>query len=97
MPIGVRRIDSVVPTSPGQRGIDLVRLTGDGVATSVLVTLGTESDIKTIRGAVCPSRITHNIPVAGVLASTGFTLTLAAATDLGNALTMDVLIIGDGR
>lgn len=97
MAITARRIDSVVPTSPGQRGIDLVRLTGDGAATTVVITLGAESDIKTIRGAVCPSRITHNIPVAGVAASTGFTLTLTAATDLGNGLFMDVLVVGDGR
>jgi hypothetical protein len=97
MAIGVRRIDSVIPCDLGQRGMDLVRLTGDGAATTVLITLGPESGIKTIRGAVCPSRISHNIPVAGVAASTGFTLTLTAATDLGNGLFMDVLVVGDGR
>lgn len=97
MAIGVRRIDTVIPADLGQRGIDLVRLTGDGAATSVLVTLGPESGIKTIRGVSSSSRLTHNIPLAGVAAATGFTLTLVAAADLPNTLTTDILVIGDGR
>lgn len=97
MAIGVRRIDSVVPTGLGQRGIDLVRLTGDGAATTVVVTLGPESDIKTIRGVTGCINFTHNIPVAGVAASTGFTLTIVTAALFPNATTVDILIIGDGR
>lgn len=97
MAIGVRRIDSLVPTNLGQRGIDIVRLTGDGAATTVLVTLGADSDIKTIRSVTACINFTHNIPVAGVAASTGFTLTIATAALFPNATTVDIWVAGDGR
>lgn len=97
MAITFRRIDSVVPCDLGQRGIDLVRVTGDNAATTVLITLGPESGIKTIRGCTGAKTFRHDIPVAGVAASVGFTLTLAAGTDLGAGHTVDILVIGDGR
>lgn len=97
MAITFRRLGSIIPTDLGQSGVDIVRLTGDGAATSVVVTLGVDSPIKTIRGAITGSRLTHNIPIGGVVSSTGFTLTLVAAADLPNLTTIDILIWGDGR
>lgn len=95
MAITFRRIDTFVPTSTGQRGADIVRVTGDASATSVLITLGPESDIKTIRACIVGGGVSsNNIPLAGVAASTGFTLTFGAAPP---AVSFDAIIIGDGR
>jgi hypothetical protein len=74
-----------------------VRLTGDGAATTVLITLGPESDIKTIRSVTGCINFTHNIPVAGVAAGTGFTLTIVTATLFPNTTTVDIWVAGDGR
>ena len=94
MAITFRKKDSIVPTDLGMRGIDVYQLTGDAAATSVLITLGAESGIKTIRGCVVGWNSSHNIPIAGVAAATGFTLTFGAAP---SATTFDIFIWGDGR
>lgn len=81
-----------VPTALGQSGFMIVRLVLDGATTSFAVTLTANDPIKTIRGCVGGS--SHNIPVAGVVGTTGFTAKFAAGT---NTEFLDLLIWGDGR
>lgn len=96
MAITFRRIDApALPADLGTRGFEAVRITGDGAATTVLVTLPADSGIKTIKGCAVGYAASHNIPLAGVAAATGFTITFVTAP--GNTLTFDALIWGDGR
>lgn len=96
MAITFRRIDTPALTaSLGFRGFEAIRLTGDAAATTILVTLPADSGIKTIKGCIVGfGSASHNIPLAGVAASTGFTITFAAAPA---AVNFDALIWGDGR
>jgi len=77
----------------GQNGYELIRLTLDGTVTSKAITLDANSRIKTILGCVGASA-SHNIPAAGVAATTGFTAKFAAGT---NAEFLDLLVYGQGR
>lgn len=76
----------------GNSGYYIVRLTLDGSATSASVVLPSTAGIKTIRN--CFGGISHNIPAAGVAASTGFTVKFAAGT---NTEFLSLLIQGDPR
>lgn len=81
-----------LPPDLGLSGCAIVRLTLDGVATSVAVTLPSTSGIKTIRH--CFGGTSHNIPAAGVAAATGFTVKFPVGT---NGEFLDLIIQGDGR
>jgi len=96
MAITFRRIDAPEQVADlGNRGFEAIRLTGDASATTVLVTLPADSGIKTIKGCTVGfGSASHNIPLAGIAASTGFTITFAAAPA---AVSFDALIWGDGR
>lgn len=95
MAITFRRIDAPEQVADlGNRGFEAIRLTGDTAATSILVTLPADSGIKTIKGCTCGWNSSDNIPIAGVAASTGFTLTFGTAPA---AVSFTALIWGDGR
>jgi hypothetical protein len=76
----------------GLAGAAIVRVNLDGADTDVAITLPSTSAIKTIRH--CFGGSSHNIPAAGVAASTGFTLKFAAGTNLEF---LDVIVQGDPR
>jgi len=79
----------------GFRGFESLQMTGDGAATTILVTLPADSGIKTIKGCLAGYGLaSNNIPIAGVSSSTGFTITFAAAPA---AVTWQAIIWGDGR
>ena len=96
MAITFRLIDAPAPVADlGTRGVEAIRLTGDGAATTILVTLPASSGIKTIKGCTVGfGSASHNIPLAGIAAATGFTITFAAAPA---AVNFDAIIWGDGR
>lgn len=87
-----RRGPVLVKPDFGQRGAEIVRLTLDASATSATVTLPAESTMKTILD--CVGGTSHNIPLAGVAATTGFTVKFAAGT---NGEFLSLLLVGDGR
>lgn len=89
---GTPKDSAGVMTNLGQDGFTIVRLVLDGSVTSKAVTLNSNHPIKTIMGAV--GGTSNNIPVAGVAATTGFTVKFAAGT---NAEFLDVLVWGLGR
>lgn len=94
MAIGVTHIGDMpgLPADLGLSGCWLVRLTLDGTATSVAITLPLTAGIKTIRR--CIGGAGHNIPAAGIAAATGFTVKFAAGA---NNDILELLIQGDGR
>lgn len=76
-------------------GSVVARLILDGSTTSKAITLPSTHHIKRIRAAVGQGTVASDgIGAAGVAATTGFTLTVAAGTN-GHAL--DVLLVGDGK
>lgn len=82
----------MLPADLGNSGYFIVRLTLDGTLTSASVVLPSTSGIATIRH--CFGGTSHNIPAAGVAASTGFTVKFAAGT---NGEFLDLLVQGDPR
>lgn len=80
-----------LPTGQGFRGFEWVRLTLDGTATSVTVTLPSTANGKTIRGCAGPT-VSNNIAAAGVAGTTGFTAKFAAGS---NGEFLDLLLICD--
>lgn len=94
MAITARRIAFVPPpVDAGMDGAELYRLTGDAAATSIVLTLGTDSNIKIIKGAVMGGgpASSHNITAATVNVVT-FTFVTAPA-----AVTFDVWIFGSAK
>lgn len=82
-----------LPASPGQEGCVVARLIQDGTATTVAITLPSSHHIKTIKSAVGCTVASNGIGAAGVVATTGFTATIAAGSSGG---AVDVLICGAG-
>jgi hypothetical protein len=81
----------VPPADPGCDGYERVRLTLDGSATSVAVTLPATAPGKRIMG--CVGGTSHNIGSSGVLGTTGFTVKFPAGT---NGEFLDLLLICRG-
>lgn len=94
MAIGITQLGDFpgLPPDLGLSGCAMVRLTLDGTLTSATVVLPPTSGIKTIRR--CFGGAGHNIPAAGVVSTTGFTVKFAAGA---NNDILDLLIQGDGR
>lgn len=90
--VGLKEPICGVPTDLGQSGFMRVRLVLDGTLTTFALALTAQDPVKTIKG--CIGGVSHNIPNAGVLGTTGFTVKFAAGT---NTEFLDLLIYGDGR
>jgi len=90
--VGAKNPIAGVPTELGLSGFMQVRLVLDGTITTFALTLTAFDPVKTIRG--CIGGTSNNIPNAGVVGTTGFTVNFAAGT---NGQFLDLLIYGDGR
>jgi hypothetical protein len=74
---------------PAGRMTERWRLTGDGASTTYLLQPDTRGRVESAAG---DGNWSHDIPANGVISSTGFTITFAAAPANGATYDVDVVI-----